>query len=63
MKRIGFKQTKDEDGMNGRIFVHNLTIFYFLELQDDVYKSMVQNYLHNTQSNQELATIDNKVCT
>ncbi len=45
-------------------FAHKLTIFcFFLELQDDVYKSMVQNYLHNTQSNQELATIDNKVCT
>uniref|UniRef100_A0A183SFE7 SWIB domain-containing protein n=1 Tax=Schistocephalus solidus TaxID=70667 RepID=A0A183SFE7_SCHSO len=40
----------------------NKTSCYDIEVEvDDVYKCMVQNYLQNTQSNQELASIDNKI--
>lgn len=40
----------------------NKTICYDIEVEvDDPYKSMVQNYLQNTVSNQELTAIDNKV--
>ncbi|KAH9281340.1 SWI/SNF-related matrix-associated actin-dependent regulator of chromatin subfamily D member 1 [Echinococcus granulosus] len=40
----------------------NKTLCYDIEVEvDDVYKSMVQNYLQNTQSNQELMAIDNKI--
>ncbi|VDL60059.1 unnamed protein product [Hymenolepis diminuta] len=40
----------------------NKTLCYDIEVEvDDAYKSMVQNYLQNTQSNQELTAIDNKI--